>query len=322
MNLITEKHAIPIFFRHLIKIGCISENDLQHTADGMTAVTKSVADILLCRGISVFPNDDNESRLIERFFDDWYFYAVPSDGKPVYSLFKMREQEFDTASEGDGNSPGITVSFIALNDSVITACLAAPTFDNRKKLNHEINRVVSHRHQNHHPALKAYFRRAEAQGPYLIAELYTAFIASLSRNGMIDVPLKYTLLCQSKRTKDHRLPLFIDSNNEAAGYTVCNHKHIFIQDVQHLTIHEKAAILATHTANTSFHSFAAEVRFHALFLTPLAKIPIPILWRSPYDSAIRADLSVDDGEFQGPTPYYRNNGFMVRRQKACHPAYQ
>jgi len=321
MNHIAAKHGLPLFFRQLIKSGCISESDLQCTADGMIAVTKSVADILLHRGISVFPNDNNESRLCDRFFDDWYFYAVSSDNEPVCSLFKMREQEFDAASEGDGNSPGITISFIALNHSIISACLAAPTFDNRKKLNHEINRVVSHRHQSHHPALKAYFRRAEVQGPYLIAELYTAFIASLSQNGMIDVPMKYTSLCRSKRAKDRRLPLFIDSNNEAAGYTVCNHKHIFIQDTQHLTSHEKAAILATHTANTSFHSFAAEVRFHALFLTPLAKIPIPILWRSPYDSAIRADMSVDDGEFQGPTPYYRDNGSMVRRQKACHPAY-
>ena len=102
---------------------------------------------------------------------------------------------------------------------------------------------------------------------------------------------------------------------------ICDHQFIYLEHPQQLCDHEKYAILATHTANTSFHSFAAEIRFHALFLTSLAKIPIPLIWRSPYDSAIRADMSIDDCELQGPTPYYRENSCMVRKQKQTHPEY-
>ena len=82
--------------------------------------------------------------------------------------------------------------------------------------------------------------------------------------------------------------------------------------------YESAAILATHTGNTSVYSFAAEVEYHARFLTPVARIKIPFFGRSPYDSAIRADMSVGDAEFQGPAPFYRAESKIVRRQLALH----
>ena len=83
-----------------------------------------------------------------------------------------------------------------------------------------------------------------------------------------------------------------------------------------MTEQERLAILATHTGNTSFFSFAAEVQFHAKFLTWWAKIPIP--GGSPYASAIRADMSIGDAEFEGPTPYYRPDSRIVRKQYHCH----
>ena len=79
-----------------------------------------------------------------------------------------------------------------------------------------------------------------------------------------------------------------------------------------------ANILATHTGNTSFYSFAAEVEYHARFLTPLAKIKNPFFGRSIYDSAIRADLTVGDTEFEGPAPFYTETSKIVKRQYGLH----
>ena len=39
---------------------------------------------------------------------------------------------------------------------------------------------------------------------------------------------------------------------------------------------------------------------------------------SPYASAIRADMSIGDAEFAGPTPYYRPDSRIVRKQYHCH----
>ena len=79
-----------------------------------------------------------------------------------------------------------------------------------------------------------------------------------------------------------------------------------------------AAILATHAGNTSIYSFAAEVAYHARFLTHLAKIKIPFFGRSIYDSAIQADMTVDDKEFEGPAPFYQESSRIVRRQHNLH----
>jgi hypothetical protein len=115
-----------------------------------------------------------------------------------------------------------------------------------------------------------------------------------------------------------RLPRFIESLNEAAGRVVCDNETIYLENREKPTGHEAAAILATHTGNTSVFSFAAEVEYHARFLTPLAKIKIPFFGRSIYDSAIRADMTVDDTEFEGPAPFYKDDSKIVKRQYALH----
>jgi hypothetical protein len=93
---------------------------------------------------------------------------------------------------------------------------------------------------------------------------------------------------------------------------------IYIENSDEPTEYESMAILATHTGNTSFYSFAAEVEYHARFLTPLAKIKVPFFGRSIYDSAIRADMTVVDTEFEGPAPFYRDDSKIVKRQYAWH----
>lgn len=301
---------LPPRFREL-GVTCV------HTDGDFWMARKSIADILLEKDIRTFPNDNNQARECGLFFDDWYLYAV-ADGGWVYSLVKLREQEHDAEEGrvGDGDTPGVTVSFIAFEPEVLTRCLTEPSFDNRKALNREINRVVSIRGQHHHPALKYYFEQTESRGAYLIAEEYVRKIASLAKNGRLPVPDAY-----KKAKKGSRLPAFIEKNNVAAGYTVCDHESIFIRDAGHLNRFEKLAILAAYTADVSFPSFAAEVQYHACFLTAPARIPIPFLGHSVYDSAIRADMTIDDCELEGPAPFHNLNSRWVRRQEQCHPEY-
>lgn len=288
-----------------------------HTGDGFWMSRKSIAEILLEKEIRTFPNDRGETRECGLFFDDWHLYAI-EDGGWVYSLVKLREQEHDREEGriGDGDTPGVTVSFISFQKDILIQCLAEPTMENRRAMNREINRVVSLRGQHHHPALKAYFEKTESAGAYLIAEEYVRKIANFAENGRISTPDAY-----KNAKKGSRLPAFIEKNNARAGYTVCDHQSIFIRDGAHLNPYEKLAILATYTADVSFPSFAAEVQYHACFLTAPARIPVPFLGHSIYDSAIRADMTIDDCELEGPAPFHNLKSHWVRRQEQCHPEY-
>lgn len=319
---------LPRFFEVLNQDKYLSKTDIVYTPDGFYAVTRSIADILAGQNIRTYQNSRGEMRLWDRFYDDWYLYAVPNGNDYVYSLFKMREQEADSADSvpADGDTPGVTISFIAFETDSLITCLKTPTDANQKALESELNRVVAQQKQTHNEAIKSYFIRPQAHGPYRIAESYVSFLASLAQNGELPVPKHYAFLyAQSKSlkptSKKARLPQFIDSNNRCAGYAVCDHERIYIRNPQALSLPEKLALLATHTANVSFHSFAAEVRYHAKFLTSLARIPIPVVGKSLYASAIRADMTIDDTELEGPAPFYDLNSTLLQEQKQYHPEY-
>ena len=188
-----EEKAVPPFFRELMRRGCLDAGEIRAASDGFYAAAKSLADILVGQGIMTFLNDRDELRDCDKFYDDWYCYAVPRQGGYVYSLFKLREQEFDAKNGliADGDTPGVTVSFIAFDTEVLAQCLSEPTMANRIRLNQEINRVVAARGQRHDKTLKAYFLSPKAEGSYLIAELYVRHIASFAGDGCIDVPEHY-----------------------------------------------------------------------------------------------------------------------------------
>lgn len=318
-------YCTPSFFQKLLREELLSPEQIHSSCDGFFAVTKSLSDLLGARGITTFPNEQWQERRCDRFFDDWYLYAVADKTGCVYSLFKMREQEEDAAGEipADGDTPGVTVSFLAFRTEILEACLSDPSPANRRALNRDVNRVVAAGGQTHHRQLKRYFCRPQAEGPYLIARLYVEHIAAFSQNGSLKVPVRYASLYRKSKTlppshPQARLPRFLEELNTAAGYPVCDHARIHIRDLTNLSPHEKLAILATHTANTSFHSFAAEVRYHACFLVWIMKIPIPFLGKSIYASAIRADMTIDDRELTGPAPYYRENSRWIRQQIRWH----
>lgn len=222
----------------------------------------------------------------------------------------------------DKDSPGVTVSFIAYKIDTLIRCLGEPTEKNRSAMSDEINRVVAWRRQKHDSVIKRYFSKAESKAPYLIAELFIKHILSFTHKGFILVPQKYEeiyseSLLQSEDSKEKRLPDFINRNNKAAGRTVCDHDKIYIKDPKEPDYYEKLAILATHTADTSFNCFACEVQYHAMFLNSLTRIKIPFIG-SVYESAIRADLSIDDSELEGNAPYHRTDSRLVKKHAEIH----
>ena len=298
--------------------------DMLNTPDGFWLLCKSLAELLAEKEIFDVPDSSGERLACSKFYDDWFLYAVPGRTDVTYSLLKLREQEHDAedGSPADGDAPGVTICFIAFDWKKLLRCLEVPTDENRKALSAEINRVVAHRGQRHHEALKWYFRNPLSQGAYLVAHRYTAYIAAFARDGQLEVPVAYKERVQQSISyknsqKLGRLPSFVAGLNPAASRVICDNEKISIENRDSLTAYEAAAILATHTGNTSTHSFAAEVEYHARYLTPLAKIKVPFFGRSIYDSAIRADMTVD-AEFQGPAPFYQEDSKIVKRQRALH----
>ena len=319
---------IPHIFHLLISDMSIKQSDLVRTSDGFYMVHKSIADILASKGVFDFLDSGGERLACNKFFDDWFLYAVPNDEDYTYSLLKLREQEHDAqdGSPADGDTPGVTISFISFHSERLLDCLADPSDENRKRLNCEINRVVSYRGQRHHRALKRYFKNPKSQGAYLVAEQYIKTIASYAEDGRLEVSEFYKEIHQQSISykssgKLARLPRFIEALNQTAGRIVCDHENIHIENREEPTEQEALAILATHTGNTSVYSFAAEVEYHAKYLTPLAKLKIPFFGRSIYDSAIRADMTVGDTEFEGPAPFYKNDSKIVKRQITLHQGF-
>lgn len=319
-----ESIMIPDCFSQFIASGLINENNIEKTDDGFFCLNKSISELLAQREIYTFPADNGKELKCDNYFDDWYIYAIEKEKGFAYSLFKLREQEYDmyAGERADYDSPGVTVSFIAYDVNTLIRCIDAPTNENKTAMSDEINRVAARRGQKHHKAIKKYFCKTESKAAYLIAELYIRHILSFTYKGFIIVPQKYeeiysASLVRSEDVKTNRLPDFINRNNEAAGRIVCDHEKIYINNPLAPDYFEKLAILATHTADTSFNCFACEVQYHAMFLNSLTKIKIPFMG-SIYESAVRADLSIDDREQEGNAPYHREDSKQVRRQARLH----
>lgn len=318
-TLTDTKNTLPHLFAWLTDEKLVREHDLLCTCDGFYLVNQSLSTILSGRGIETFLDSDGSTLRCCDFFDDWFLYAVTEPNGSVYGLLKMREQENDNklGIMADGDTPGVTVSFVGFDVEVLKRCLIESTSPAAKDLGIEINRVVAYPGQKHHAGLKAYFARPEAQAPYMIAKCYVRHMAAFARDGILDTPKGYREIYGKiqKSRRYCRIPDFLDSNNTAANRVVCDHTRIYLRDPDHLSEYEEYAILATHTGNVSYHSFAAEIRFHALFLADILRIPI---LRSVYASAVRADMSIGDKELQGFTPYYDLSSPLVKAQMKAH----
>ena len=256
--------STPNVFRYLLSDRSIENSDIAGTSDGFFMVNRSIAGILSSKGVLDFPDSSGDRLACSKFFDDWFLYAVPNDKDYTYSLLKLREQEHDAedGAPADGDTPGVTISFISFNSERLLACLADPADENRKKLNYEINRVVACRGQHHHKALKKYFKNPHSEGAYFVADMYVKKMASYAEDGYLMLPEFYKEIVQQsilhkKSSRLARLPRFIESLNEKVCVMVCDHEKIFIKNKGSLSKYECLAILATHTGNISVCSFAA-----------------------------------------------------------------
>jgi hypothetical protein len=110
-------NSVPSVFLQLRSDENIYETDIVNTQDGFWMVCKSLSEILAQKGILDFPDANGTRLACDKFFDDWFLYAVPSESDYVYSLLKLREQEHDAESDSlaDGDTPGVTISFIAFS---------------------------------------------------------------------------------------------------------------------------------------------------------------------------------------------------------------
>ena len=99
--------SIPDMFRILLSDMCISQSDIRKTSDSFFLVFKSLSAILAERNIFDFLDSKGERLPCDRFFDDWFLYAVPSESDHTYSLLKFREQE------------GYAFDAVVLDDSVL-----------------------------------------------------------------------------------------------------------------------------------------------------------------------------------------------------------
>ena len=233
---------IPNIFRLLLSDMCIDKSNITGTSDGFFVVNKSIANILSVKDIFDFQDTSGERLACGKFFDDWFLYAVPIENDYAYSLLKLREQEHDTedGSPADGDTPGVTISFISFDSERLLDCLSDPSDEKRRKLNTEINRVVASRGQRQHIALKRYFKNPESQGAYLVAERYVKTIASYASEGKLEVPDFYKEIVQQSISYKYsgklaRLPCFIESLNKATGRVVCDNENIYFESREGLT---------------------------------------------------------------------------------------
>ena len=76
----------PDIFVRLIEAKCVKEHDIISAEDGFFFINKSLSDILAEKDIFDFPDSSGEILPCNRFFDDWFLYAVPKMSGCTYSL--------------------------------------------------------------------------------------------------------------------------------------------------------------------------------------------------------------------------------------------
>ena len=314
-------NSLPENIREVITL-----KDIEMTDDGFFMCTKSLADILEAIG-----EGSDDSQL---YYDDWYLYAIEDGDGFVYSILKMREQEYDG---GDGDDPGVMIPFISLDPNELFA------FNDPRFFGSEVDRVVRLKGQTHDPVLQQYFSKPESTAGYLIADLYVDKIISYYPDGVITnesiKSLKKTIdkfeeyvgntsfpedekaSLEAYIERMKRVPNALLKINEDAGYEIYNPETeaVTVKDVNNLTHYEKQAILAIHTSNVNYNSFVAEIVFHADACVSLENY-VPYFGKNNwYESGIRADMALGEEAESGVYDrYYDLNSKIVKEQVKVH----
>ena len=341
--------SIPELFKDFADRGTINSFDIKCTDDGFSLLTVSLADILTRNNMYfLFDSADGEDTTpVTAYYDDWYLFAIDNNLSVKYGLCKMREQENDyVPDKTDFDDPGVTISFISLNEGLIKNCLTSATQLNTFNLLQGLNKVTGPGVYEHDGLITSYFAKTSSKGAYLIAEEYVKFISGKSTNGVLSVPNIFISMLEeiesidtqlesigldnasrvaliNKKNDLMRIPNWLTQNNQKAGYNVYNstNRTIEINNTYNLSIYEKYAILATFTADVNFNSFAAEVQFHADAVDNW-KSDLPFVGDYWYKSAIRADMAIgEDYESGLYDEYYDLNSDIVKAQAEYHGEY-
>ena len=344
----------PRFADELIVNGFVDVSNIISSGDGFYMMTTPLSSILNAAGIYELSENyyGSETRSVIGFYDDWYIYAIESNGGYVYSLLKMREQESDASYENDEDNPGVTVPFISFDYDLLLSLLDEDTSYKRYRFLLALEKVTGPGYEEniHNEIIVGYFEKVESKAAYLIADEYIKLVVEkCCVNGVIQSPKNYIAL---RERMDEILTLLSDNvfldnetrlvlmneyeslnrvhsallvNNNEAGYNIYNDtdRTINIADPKELSLFEKYAIMITHTANVTFNSFAAEVQFHAEAVYDW-KSHVYILGKGFqwYEAAIRADMAIGEEKESGyADEYYDLDSGIVKAQIATHGEY-
>ena len=332
----------PPLVSSLVEQGFASSSEVVSTSDGFSMLLRPLSSIFSAAGISSLPEDPNASsmRSCANYYDDWFVFSIATSNKVANGLVIMREQEYDNY---DGNDPGVTISFVSLPSSVVTEHLLSPTVAKGYLLLCALDEVTGPGSYEYDSVLVNYFKSPQSDAPYLVADEYVKLVAKRSTSSnCIYVPDNYIsilndiefiydlledpfldnnsrLMYLNELSDLSRIPDAIAQNNSNAGYDVFNEANntIMVANVHNLTSYEKYAILATHTANVTFNSFAAEVQAHAAFVeNPTVEA------FGYYENALRADMAIGEEDESGMfDEYYDLNSNIVQTQIQYHGEY-
>jgi hypothetical protein len=174
-----------------------------------------------------------------------------------------------------------------------------------------ITHVISTPNVDYDDVIITYFDTVESTGSYLIAETYVDMIAQTAINGYIPLPKSF----KTSVARDRVVGVLNQINQSAIndeGNAIYEGEanRIRINNPSNLSHLEKCAILATHTANVCFNSFAAEVEYHAEMAIEAYNIlsaGIDIFVQNVYNQALRAGMGIaeaDDSKESEQMPYY------------------
>lgn len=291
--------------------------DWIHTPDGFAMCTTPLADILEELGIHDTGLSAMNPADVRSYYDDWHLYSVTGKEK-VYSLVKMREQEYDfVPGYSDRDNPGVTISFVPFDIALLEE------LEDRENRSRSLRDFVAAFRcvtelpgQHHSPILQQYFSNPTAQAPYTVAELYLKKLLLGAADGQLPLP-------DRMRTAPKRVLAHLQKLNSRAGRTICDLQNgrISVIDPANPTIEEQYCLLITHTGDPDFNSFAAEVKYHADALVSWEN-RIPVLGKAKwYSSALRADMQIEPDAWLRKTffaPYYDYESEIVCQQAAIH----
>ena len=334
--------VLPTAFGNLINKNAMSKNDYKCTNDGFYISTKPLSKMLISKDIDDLIDKNSNEFPCDKYYDDWYLYAIDSAGVYTYSFIKLREQENDYELTKEGDDPCVTISFVEFNISTLIETINNPTSSNKRALYTDINIAVANLDVEHNQRLEEYFVNPASKASYLVADLYIKHLAKCVKNGYIEAPENYIniinegeeldellnsnditdpqsyIIIYNNWVRTQRVPNALKALNTSSHtiYNTNTHR-LYIEDPNNLTANEEYALLMMFTGNVNRNSFAAEVKFHAEALSWAPDVTVEGI--NPYHSAIRADMGIGEGsDVDGTTPYYDLNSDIVKEQGEFH----